>query len=176
MLNWLRARSDNARKSRELYGAVVAQARRPAFYANYGVPDTLKGRYEMLVIVLFQLLERLRVEGGTTEELSRVTLESFFTDVDDNMREIGIGDLSVPKKVKRAAGGFYERALAYRPALEAGDASALAAALAHFVHEREAADAGTTALAAHMMRQRDVLGAASLEAVTRGAAYLAPAT
>lgn len=155
---------------------VVTNARRPAFYADYGVPDTLNGRYEMLASTTFTVLERLRAEGGGVEELSRQTLENLFTDVDDNMREFGVGDLTVPKKVRRAAAGFYERALAYRPPLEAGDVEALAAALAHFVQQRATADAGMRALAGHMLAERRALAAVSVEAMLAGGGFVPPAS
>ncbi len=175
MLNWLRARSNNTRRARELYGAVVAQARQPALYRDFGVPDTMAGRYEMLILTTFQLLERLREEATNVDETSRLTLEALFTDIDDNMREIGIGDLSVPKNVKRAAAGFYERARAYRPLLEAGDHAGLAAALARFVHQRDTADAGMQALADHVLAARRALAATEIEAVLAGQGFIAPA-
>lgn len=196
MLDWFRTRNANSRKAKELYGAVVTAARQRELFAGYGVPDTFNGRYEMIVLVLFQLLERLRVEGagagGDIEELSRETLEAFFTDMDDCMREAGVGDLSVPKKVKRAAAGFYERATAYRAALAAQDRAGLAAALQRFIHQAGDLDAsgsnaptGTlgssdpgqpdfAALADHMFRQRDVLAACTREDVLTGAAFPAP--
>ncbi len=198
MLNWFRARSANARKAKELYGAVVAAARQPQFYRDYGVPDTLNGRYEMIVLVLFQFLERLRAEGKAAEELSRLTLESFFTDMDDCMREIGVGDLAVPKKVKKAAAGFYERAKAYRQALDANDEVAMAAALYTFINSQDGISAevgaqqagpapgpaptatakpldekaGFAALAAHAFRQRDAFDTADAQDVLAGRAFI----
>ena len=190
MLKWFRTRNANTLKAKELYGAVVAAARHREFFAGYGVPDTFNGRYEMIVLVLFQLLERLRVDGagagGDIEELSRQTLEAFFTDMDDCMREAGVGDLSVPKKVKRAAAGFYERATAYRAALAADDHAGLAAQLERFmlggdVSVKAEGDPAATsagpdhaALADHMFRQRDALAASKREQVLAGAAFLAP--
>jgi cytochrome b pre-mRNA-processing protein 3 len=197
MLNWFRARSAKARKAKQLYGAVVAAARHPEFYRDYGVPDTLNGRYELVVLVLFQLLQRLRTEGQAAEEQSRLTLEAFFTDMDDCLREIGVGDLAVPKKVKKAAAGFYERARVYRTALEAGDRQAMAAALQRFIDAQDVIEPDGTkagaqspapstragshtagdafsALAAHAFRQRDALAAADAEAVLDGRAFLAP--
>ncbi len=199
MLKWFRERSANAFKANELYGAVVAAARQPAFYRAYGVPDTLNGRYEMIVLVLFQLLERLRSEGTAAEEQSRLTLEAFFTDMDDCMREIGVGDLAVPKKVKKAAAGFYERAKAYRQALAGNDGAAMAKALSTFINAEAvlmaeggpaqedpvcaaAAPAPTgqgdtdtfAVLAAHALRQRDALAAADAAAVLAGHAFIAP--
>ena len=179
MLSWIRARSDKTRRATELYGAVVAQARSPQFYGGLGVPETLAGRYEMIVVVLFQVLERLKGEADEVEEVARVALESLFTDVDDQMREIGIGDLSVPKKVKRAAAGFYERSLAYRAALDAGDETALSAALARFI-DTKGGDPGASdaarrlPLARHMLAQRDRLAAAALDDVLAGRAFVAP--
>src|SRR3990170_2959830 len=110
MLEWLTERSQSRRTAGELYGRVVAEARQPMFYVELGVPDTPEGRYEVVVLGLFLILERLRVERGAGEKLSQQLLEAFVTDMDDCMREMGVGDLTVAKRVKRAAAGFYERA------------------------------------------------------------------
>jgi len=202
MLKWFAARASNTRKAKQLYGAVVAAARQSEFYRDYGVPDTLNGRYEMIVLTLFQVLERLRAEGELAKETSRLTLEAFFTDMDDCMREIGVGDLSVPKKVKKAAAGFYERTKAYRAALDADDREAMAAALDLFiagegvigvqdkVGDRPPASAShppqskpdaptqvrikSALLAAHAFRQREALCAADGEAVIAGLAFTTP--
>lgn len=128
MLSWLRSKRADRRKAKHLYGAVVTQARQPMFYSGLGVPDTPEGRYEMIVLHLFLVMERLRAEGQGAVRLSRMLVEAFVEDMDDSMREMGVGDLSVPKKVKRAAAGFYERAGEYRAGLEA-DAGSLRAAL-----------------------------------------------
>jgi cytochrome b pre-mRNA-processing protein 3 len=134
MLDFLNARTDIRRKAGEIYGAIVAQARRPAFYASLGVPDTPAGRYEMVVIHLFLVLERLRAEGESGSPLPRLLVEAFIADMDDSLREMGTGDLTVPKKVRRAATGLYERSMAYKAGLAAADDTALAAALAEHVY------------------------------------------
>ena len=121
MLRWLTQRADNSRKAEELYGSVVTAARQPAFYENLGVPDTPEGRFELVALHLFLALEGLRSKGTAADGLVRRTIEAFVIDMDDCMREMGVGDLTVPKKVKRAAAAFYERAASYRRALtEAG--------------------------------------------------------
>lgn len=121
MLRWLTQRADNSRKAEELYGSVVTAARQPAFYETLGVPDTPEGRFELVVLHLFLALEVLRAKGTAAEGLVRRTIEAFVIDMDDCMREMGVGDLTVPKKVKRAAAAFYERATSYRRGLaEAG--------------------------------------------------------
>jgi cytochrome b pre-mRNA-processing protein 3 len=112
----------------KLYGAVVAGARDPAFYRDCGVPDTPAGRYEMLVLHVFLMAERVRQISGQ-EALERTVVESFITDFDDNMREMGVSDIRVHSKVKKAAAGLFERALAYRAALLAHETTALAAVL-----------------------------------------------
>ncbi|MDX2259665.1 MAG: ubiquinol-cytochrome C chaperone family protein [Hyphomicrobiaceae bacterium] len=131
MFNWLSARKAHRATVETVYEAVIASARRPELYRDVNVPDTTEGRYEMVVVHLVIVLERLRAEGDATAPLSRDLIERFVIDMDDCMREIGVGDLSVPKKVRRAAAGLWERAELYRPSLgPSGDRAALARALA----------------------------------------------
>lgn len=149
MLDFLNARTDIRRKAGEIYGAIVAQARRPAFYVSLGVPDTPAGRYEMVVVHLFLVLERLRAEGEVGSALPRLLVEAFIADMDDSLRELGTGDLTVPKKVRRAATGLYERSMAYKAGLASADDTALAAALAEHVYVG-APDSHARALAAYV--------------------------
>ncbi len=93
----------------ELYGGVVAIARRPHLYSALRVPDTPAGRYEMVVLHLALLNRRLAAAGAPGTQLARLVNEAFVVDMDDCMRELGTGDLAVPKRVKRAAVGLYER-------------------------------------------------------------------
>ena len=153
MLNWLRTRALDRLKAAELYGAVVAQARDPAFYRALGVADRPEGRYEMIVLHLFLLLERLRADAPATTARARGVIEAFVTDMDDCLREAGVGDLSVPRKVKRAAAGLYERAAAYRAALAHSDPAVLAARLT----EHAIMGAGAVALARYTRRAKTYL-------------------
>ncbi|MBC7832547.1 MAG: ubiquinol-cytochrome C chaperone [Hyphomicrobium sp.] len=129
MLDFLNARTDMRRKAGKIYGVIVTQARRPSFYADLGVPDTPSGRYEMVVVHLVLVLERLRSAPVAGAELPRLLVEAFIADMDDSLREMGTGDLTVPKKVRRAATGLYERSVAYQEALATRDGEALAALL-----------------------------------------------
>lgn len=133
MLEWLKARTRVRRKAGELYGVVVAAARTPEYYSVFRVPDTPEGRFEMVALMLFLVLERVRRAPGESEILVQGTIEAFVTDMDDCLREMGVGDLTVPKKVRRAAAAFYERAGAYRAAMASGRDADLAAALEGFV-------------------------------------------
>jgi cytochrome b pre-mRNA-processing protein 3 len=149
MLNSFRARTDIRRKAGEIYGAIVTQARQPEFYARLGIPDTPVGRYEMVVLHLVLVLERIG-KPTSAPDLPRLLVEAFVADMDDSLRELATGDLAVAKKVRRAATGLYERSMAYRVALGAGDAAALSDALTLQIFEG-AAGAPSRALAAYMI-------------------------
>lgn len=150
MLRTLKRRAQFQRKAGEIYGAIVTQARQPAFYARLGIPDTPTGRYEMVVIHLFLILERLRGEGSSAEPVAQELVDAFVADMDDSLRELGAGDVGVPRRVKRAAAGFYERGKDYREAMAAGG-SALALALAGHLQAPKAGDAGIRALADYVL-------------------------
>ena len=110
------------------YGRVVEQARQQVFFAGYGVPDTLDGRYELICLHAFLYLYRLKADRPRSAELSQAFFDAMFADLDRALREMGTGDLSVGKHVKRMARGFYGRIRAYQDGIESAD-SALAAAL-----------------------------------------------
>jgi cytochrome b pre-mRNA-processing protein 3 len=151
MLTWLSKRSELKRKARALYGAVVAQARNPAFYTAYGVADEPIGRYELIALHLILTLGRLGQPDVGDEELRRATLETFITDLDDAMREFGVGDPSVPKRVKRAAGGAHARNEVYGPALAQTGNDALESTIAEYVYD-DPASPHAAPLAAYVRR------------------------
>lgn len=122
-----------------VYDQIVAAARQPVLYASWDVPDTPLGRYEMIALHLFLVLHRLRGEQGAAATLAQELTDAFFADLDHSIRELGIGDLGVPKRMKKLARMFYGRAAAYGEAIDAGNASRLAEALARNVRPGEAA-------------------------------------
>jgi cytochrome b pre-mRNA-processing protein 3 len=147
---------DAARKAviERAYDQIVAAARQPVLYADWGVPDTPLGRYEMVGLHLFLVLHRLRGHDGAAGALAQELTDAFFADLDHSIRELGVGDLGVPKRMKKLARMFYGRATAYGEAVEKGDEAGLAEALARNVRPgetgwKEAADLGRYALAVH---------------------------
>jgi len=116
-----------------LYGAIVAQARLPGFYRDYGVPDTVEGRFELIVLHLALLLDRL-AEEPELRGLGQGVFDLFCQDMDNNLREMSVGDLAVPKQMRRMGEAFYGRAQAYRTALAAADDKALVEALARDIY------------------------------------------
>src|SRR5436305_8671353 len=102
-----------------IYGMIVAQAREPLFYRDLDVPDTVDGRLDLLILHLWLVLRRLRgVAAG--KQLSQALFDHFCADMDANLREMGVGDLTVPKRMQKFGEAFYGRAAAYDAALEAG--------------------------------------------------------
>lgn len=108
---------------------IVAQARLPCFYRDYTVADTVNGRFDLIVLHLALVIERLTPEAGL-RDLGQGLFDRFCRDMDHNLREMGVGDLKVPKEIRRMGEAFYGRAQAYRAALSAADAGqALVAAV-----------------------------------------------
>lgn len=166
MFSWFNNRRLHKLTAEHLYDAVVAQARQHSFFTHLGVPDTLEGRYEMIVLNLFLVLDRLRVEDEPAQSISRRLTERFVTDMDDCMRELGVGDLTVPKKVKRAAAGLYERVQEYHGAMTGPDKLALAKAIQRNVFTPEIAEPITSeaeALADYIHRSRAAMAHQSLQ-------------
>jgi len=115
-----------------IYGMIVTQAREPIFYRDLGVPDTVNGRFDLLLLHLWLLLRRLRTvaQGGT--ELSQALFDRFCEDMDDNLREMGVGDQTVPKRMRAFGEAFYGRVQAYDQAYDQAtdtDSEALAQAI-----------------------------------------------
>ncbi len=116
-------------RAQRLYCRAVEQARRVEFYRDYGVPDTLDGRFDMIVLVSVLLLRRLRRDGAVEGKLGQAYFDVMMDDMDGSLREMGVGDLSVGKQVKAMARAFYGRAATYEAALAADDDAPLRAAL-----------------------------------------------
>ena len=123
------------RKIDDLYGAIVAQSRRSAFYVGYGVPDTIDGRFDLIVLHMVLLLARLDREGPSARDLGQNLFDHFCRDLDANLREMGVGDLAVPKRMRQFAEAFYGRQSAYLAALGARNGRELEKALARNIFE-----------------------------------------
>jgi cytochrome b pre-mRNA-processing protein 3 len=118
------------RSIRDLYGAIVAQARSVAFYSDYGVPDTLEGRFDLIVLHIVLVLARLDRDGSPVRWIGQKLFDVFCGDLDANLREMGTGDLAVPKRMRAFGEAFYGRQGAYLAALAAPDDRELENALA----------------------------------------------
>jgi cytochrome b pre-mRNA-processing protein 3 len=142
-------RSAQSPKIDALYGMIVAQARSPSFYVVYGVPDTVAARLDMILVHLVLLLRRFAAAGATAT-IGQPLFDRFCRDIDDNFREMGVGDLAVPRHMRRVGEAFYGRSRAYEGPLAAGDREALAKAVARNVYEAAEPSLGARRLAAYM--------------------------
>jgi cytochrome b pre-mRNA-processing protein 3 len=111
-------RNPHALLAAHLYGLVVERARDPVFYAKLGVPDTADGRFEMIGMHVHLLCRRLVADGEEGGALAQVIFDQMFADVDRNLREMGVGDLAVGKRIKRMAQDYFGRAGAVEAGLQ----------------------------------------------------------
>lgn len=165
-------RSKTREKTREtierLYGAIVAQSRRAVFYTDFGVPDTIEGRFEMVLLHTILVCHRLKQGGEAEAALSQGVFDAFVDDMDRTLREMGVGDLAVPKRMKKIGAAFYGRAAAYDAALAEAQDDALAAALARNILERDVADEPAAALAVYVRAAARALAETPFETLARG--------
>jgi cytochrome b pre-mRNA-processing protein 3 len=150
--------------ARRLHDAAVAQARTPALYARMGAPDTIEGRFELLTLHVILLIERLREAGAA--QLSQALFDVYVGDLDGALREMGVGDLSVGKKMRKLGEAFYGRAKAYDAAFD-DDSGALDTVIARVILGDEAAPA--TMLADYVRSVREVLAEQETAAIVAGA-------
>lgn len=159
IFGWFRRRA-NDDAAAAAYAELVGAARQPALFARIGVPDTLEGRYEVLVIHLFLFLYRLKEESEDVRGHSQRVFDVMFRDLDRSLREMGVGDLSVPKRIKKLAGAFYGRTAAYDAALTACDGVELEVAVLRNVFGGDLAQGpAARQLAAYMLASCETLKA-----------------
>lgn len=148
-----------------LYGAIVAQARNPVFYRDHGVADTVNGRLDLLMLHLVLVFERLSQADAAGKAAGQAAFDRFCQDMDDHLREEGVGDLKVPKDMLRLGAAFFGRHRAYISALKTGDRDALREALLRNVFSDEDAVgldvvAAYVEAAAHALQSQDATAVA----------------
>ena len=121
-----------------LYGAIVAQARAPVFYRDYDVPDTVNGRFDMIVLHLALFLDRMEAGSEMMRNQGQAVFDLFCSEMDGHLRETGMSDLKVPKEMKQVGRAFYGRRSVYREALAVPGNRRLAEALARNIYLQEA--------------------------------------
>jgi cytochrome b pre-mRNA-processing protein 3 len=155
---------------RALYASAAAQARSPAFYAELGAPDTAEGRFELFALHVALLLLRLKGHGPRASETSQQLFETFLRSLDDALREMGVGDVVVGKRMRKLGEAFYGRLRAYEAALAARpDRAELVALFARTLFEGRA-QGRPGELASYAAQAADQLDAAPLEQLLAGRA------
>ncbi|SON56184.1 hypothetical protein HDIA_2643 [Hartmannibacter diazotrophicus] len=157
ILQLLRRRRTSGTVDR-LYGAVMATSRDPAYYTDFAVADTVEGRFDLLMLHVVLVVRRLQREGDGDKAMAQTLTEAFFADMDRTIREMGIGDLSVPKRMKKISQAFFGRYTVYDQAINAKDREGLAEALQRNIYDAldERAEAAQR-LAGHVLKQAKAL-------------------
>ena len=156
-----------------LYASAVKAARTPYYFTALGVPDTLDGRFDLVGLFVALLIHRLRHDQAPGPDLAQALFDAMFSDMDINLREMGVGDMSVAKRVRTMWEGFHGRASAYEPLLTADDEPALAESLRRNVWRGESGG-DPHRLAHEILCQKSHLAAISLAALAQGEVTFAP--
>jgi cytochrome b pre-mRNA-processing protein 3 len=174
LAGFLRRRDKHERAAFQLYGSAVAAARDPYLYATLGVPDTLDGRFDAIVLHVYLVIRRLDAEPEPGAPLAQAVFDAMFLDMDINLREMGVGDLSVGKRNRAMWEGFHGRSAAYAGAWD--DTPALEAALTrNFWRGAEPPSGSAAALARMTVIQAAFLAGQGMDALRRGEIRFVPA-
>jgi len=157
VLGFFNKRRVNRQIVQRQYGVITATARQPCFYTSYNVPDTVMGRFEMLAAVMILFLRRTSKSSEAGKQIAQEIVDAFFLDIDYSIRELGVGDNSVPKRMKKLAGMFYGRLERYTDSLQAHDHEQLAVALAQNIHSLAADPSDMAELARWMLENENHL-------------------
>lgn len=160
--------------ARTLYAGIVAQARRPEFYLDCGLADTVDGRFDLLVLHVFLVMHRLKQDRAETAELSQALFDVLFQDMDESLRELGAGDMGIGRRIKAMAEGFYGRTLAYERGLEEGSEALEQCVLRNLYGSDGASAAQLRAVAGYISREVAALAAQDLALLTRGEVVFGP--
>lgn len=164
-------RSSRTALIERLHAALVEASREPSLYGPGVLPDTVEGRFESLVIHALLTFRRLRALPDPAAEIAQDLVDAVFAHLEIAMRESGVGDMGVPKRMKKLGGAFYDRLRGYETALDAG-AEAIAAELARRL---DLGPADMRRVAGHVSRVETSLGRSGLDDILSGAAFRVPA-
>jgi len=158
-----------------LYGAIVTQARLPIFYRALAVPDTVEGRFELIVLHVHLLFRRLAGEKETIRAFGQEVFDRFIADMDASLRELGVGDFALARKMRDVGEAYYGRANAYEAPLAGCDEAGLTAALQRNVYGGEASAEESARRLARYVRRADRALAGQDAAAIIGGGPLFPA-
>ncbi len=176
MFGFFKRRRANQDLFDALYASITEASRATVFYAALGVPDTVEGRFDMLTLHAVLILERLKQLPPPADDFAQDFVDDLFRRFDGTLREMGVGDITVPKRMKRIASHFMGRAKAYHDALTSGD-DAMVAALARNVFDDESRKDASATLNRYVNAVREVLLKTDFQAIAAATiAWPDPAT
>jgi cytochrome b pre-mRNA-processing protein 3 len=155
-------------EGRALYRRIADHARRPILFIAYGVPDTIDGRFEMLCLHVYPLFHRLKGQGAEAEALSQTTYDAMFADLDGSLRELGVADLGVGRRIKTMTEALNGRIHAFDRAFAAGDAELREAVRRNVYGTAAPSEDQVRAMADYLRHIREALLASSLADLCAG--------
>lgn len=174
LAGFLRRRNKHERAAFQLYGSAVAAARDPYLYVTLGIPDTLDGRFDAIVLYVYLMVRRLDTEADPGPALAQAVFDAMFLDMDNSLREMGVGDLSVGKRNRAMWEAFHGRSAAYAAVWQ--DPVALEAAIARNVWRGATPPAGSAAMLTRLaVAQSAALAEQGLDQLVRGDVRFLPA-
>lgn len=161
--------TEEKKTAHRLYIILVEQARQPSFYEHNGVADTVAGRFDMVALHAILLMRRLNRQPQATKLLSQALFDYMFDDFDLNLREIGIGDTGIGKRIKKMGTGFYGRMAAYNQGLDSDQDTLLKQALTrNLFRNMESRDDDLQQITDYMRRESDNLEKIDLDTLIKG--------
>ena len=169
MFKFFRKNSERDAAALALYSTAVEQARLPVFYESYGVADTPDGRFDMIMVHVFLILRRLKDGDKLHQDLAQAVFDMMFADMDQNLREMGAGDIGVSHRIKDMAKAFYGRIAVYEAGLDDAEKGSLEAALRRNLYRKnDPHDAQVSAMSTHIRAQALALSDQALEEFVSG--------
>lgn len=170
ILSWLFPVALERLAAEKLYTEIVEQSRRPEFYLAGGVADTVDGRFDMVILNAILVFRRIKGHGPQAQKVSQALFDTMFENMDEALREIGIGDLSVGSKVSQMAEAFYGRAAAYEDAIRASEPrrALMDAIRRNLYRDAPQVDAGPAMIADYVRRQVQSLDSQDLDRILEG--------
>ncbi len=166
IFQWLKHKSLRRQAAEGLYQAALRQSRCPDFYTQLGVPDTTDGHFNLLCLHIALFIDRLNEGGRDGRAQGQALFDAMFRRMELDLREMGVGDLGVPKHMKRMMKAFNGRAHAYRNAMISGDDAALCDAIARNVYHLDGAqgeNADVVAMAGYVRTMRQMLQSSTMD-------------
>jgi len=153
-----------------IYDTVMRQSRSPELYLEMSVPDTVDGRFDLLAVHMHMVLRRIKDQGDSAQIMGQKLFDAMFRDMDTQLREIGIGDMGIGKRIKKMAQGFYGRMESFDVGLDSEDESILSAALERNVYRHGLPEhpEALTRLAAYVRAQHGHIESQTIDDIVAG--------
>ncbi len=151
-----------------LYNTIVAQARHPSFYRDADVADTLDGRFDMIILHAFVVMHRLRDAGENGQVVSQALFDEMFADMDRSLREMGVGDMGIGRRVRAMGKAFLGRVEAYQTALDEGGDQLNVAIMRNLYRDDGLPHEGAARMGDYVRAKIDLLAMQPLPALMEG--------